>query len=574
VVDRFEIERGRAICLALVVVGSVASVLLRMHAPLLLLPPGPSGHDDGLFIRQASNIVAGNWLGPFDDLTLAKGPAFPAFIAAMHGLRLPLMLGTQVTVLLAALALAAAVWVVSRRDWLATATFLIVALDPINFSFEASRVIRDNWYAAVTTLFVCILFLAVYGVVRARKFAGVLALGALGGLCGGVFWLCREEGPWIIPSVLIVTLAIPLGLYLRWRRMPAEGRPSEAAVRSRALRTAAVLLAALVGFAAPIEIVRAENDSHYGTTLTNDVASGEVARAYADWSRVRAGPLVPRVPFSKAQRQAVYAVSPAARELRSYMEDPHNPWIAGQCLQGKLCGDFGGAVEMWALRDAAAASGHFSSATAAQGFFGRVDDQIEAGCESGRLDCATRLPVPLQPLQRTSLGSLTDSFTGAMGDLFASRDLYRPVHQAPALTPADRDTWRRIVAGVPPTQAASDQDLQEFTAGDWIYDTLDFIYRFLLVPVLFGVALVGVAVSLRFPRWPRVALLVLALALAVGVLARLGLLAMVDTTQFDAREPQYEFPARAFLLAFACVGSALLVEALSARARPRSPSSP
>ena len=47
-------------------------------------------HDDFLFVRQAYYLGAGAWLGPFDNLTLAKGMGYPAFILAAFVSGLPL----------------------------------------------------------------------------------------------------------------------------------------------------------------------------------------------------------------------------------------------------------------------------------------------------------------------------------------------------------------------------------------------------------------------------------------------------------------------------------------------------
>ncbi len=38
-------------------------------------------HDDLLFIRLAQNLAQGQWLGPYDNLTLSKGPFYPLWIA-------------------------------------------------------------------------------------------------------------------------------------------------------------------------------------------------------------------------------------------------------------------------------------------------------------------------------------------------------------------------------------------------------------------------------------------------------------------------------------------------------------
>ena len=43
---------------------------------------GSAGHDDRLFIELAQHLIRGEWLGPYNELTLAKGPFYSLFIAA------------------------------------------------------------------------------------------------------------------------------------------------------------------------------------------------------------------------------------------------------------------------------------------------------------------------------------------------------------------------------------------------------------------------------------------------------------------------------------------------------------
>ena len=51
--------------------------------------------DDQWFVQRASWISAGHWFGPFDAHTLIKQPGYPMFIAAMHAVRMPLLLAHQ-----------------------------------------------------------------------------------------------------------------------------------------------------------------------------------------------------------------------------------------------------------------------------------------------------------------------------------------------------------------------------------------------------------------------------------------------------------------------------------------------
>ena len=55
-------------------------MVLRHGVPLT---SGGALVDDYLYVRIAGYLAHGQWLGPFDQYTLLKGPAYPAFIAAM-----------------------------------------------------------------------------------------------------------------------------------------------------------------------------------------------------------------------------------------------------------------------------------------------------------------------------------------------------------------------------------------------------------------------------------------------------------------------------------------------------------
>ena len=97
-------------CAGVALLVTVVSLLARYAVPIQV---EESPYDGDLFVRQAGNLVRTHWLGPFDDLTLAKGGAYPAFIAVTHAVRLPLKVGEQSTWLVAAGCIAAGVWMVA-----------------------------------------------------------------------------------------------------------------------------------------------------------------------------------------------------------------------------------------------------------------------------------------------------------------------------------------------------------------------------------------------------------------------------------------------------------------------------
>lgn len=288
---------------------------------------------------------------------------------------------------------------------------------------------------------------------------------------------------------------------------------------------------AVIGMAmiTPVAAVIVENSRHYGAALTNDLASGQFARAYADWTRVEAGTPSAATPLVRSQLQAVYRVSSAARQIEQYLEDPRV--LRGSCRILKPCGEFAGAYVIWALRRAAASAGHFHSESDAQTFFGQLDAQIQAGCASGHLSCTARLPTELQSLERFSAGPFITYIRHWAWMTLASSGFYDlPIELSP-MTSRSREMVTQIVPGVPASRSAADNQLSRFTANIWPYRLLSRLYR-LLLPGLLVIALIGFVLPIVRPRWPHVALSVLSGAFAVGALSRFLFVKLLDTTQF------------------------------------------
>src|SRR5205085_7219714 len=68
---------------------ALASLWMRGGMPIHVFE---SGADDYLFIKLAAYLKNGEWLGPYDSMTLVKGMAYPGFIALSHLAGIPLKL--------------------------------------------------------------------------------------------------------------------------------------------------------------------------------------------------------------------------------------------------------------------------------------------------------------------------------------------------------------------------------------------------------------------------------------------------------------------------------------------------
>lgn len=368
--------------LALCALFATASLWLRSAFPVWAI--SNATHDDFLFVRQAFYLGAGQWLGPYDNLTLAKGMAYPAFILASFLAGLPLKIAEHLVYLAAAGLAAFIVTRMSGRRALGLILFAVLAFNPSLWHEQLARVIREALYGSQSLALVLLLAGAVLGHHSGWRFLShrfLLFLAA--GIVGGMYWLTREEGVWLLPAVAVIFLGLWPGVLACWRRgeRRAAARMIFAAATGGAL--AALVAAAMVG------AVAFANLRAYGLFTDNEFKNNGYVSAYGAISRIRPEAWQRYVVFPKDARQKAYALSAAARELQPTLDgELGDAWRVLACAQTafKDCMENTGWF-MWVLRDAAAAAGHYTSARESDAFFRRLAGEINAACDDGRLPC-------------------------------------------------------------------------------------------------------------------------------------------------------------------------------------------
>jgi hypothetical protein len=493
---------------------------------------GNAAHDDALYVQQAHSIMEGHWLGTYNELTLAKGPAYPLFLAGVGRLGCPLR---QAQTLLHALA--CLVFVVALRPLVPNAglrllLFAVLLFDPQTLSAgTVGRVLRVGIQPALVLLTLGGFIGLAARIHRPLRHLVGWALGA--GLAGAAFWFSREEGIWLVPSI-VVLVVVAAGLALRG----SDGR--------KWWRLAVLAVPFVLGLLASGALAYA-NARRYGAPVTVDFTNGAYPQAFGALARITPAEAIPRVPITKETRLRAYAVSPAFAELRPYLEGEYGAGWARYGWEGSdhpAAGkEIRGGWIPWALRGAAQAAGHYENARTAEAYWRQVATEINAACADGRLAAGAprsgfmprwqlSLLAPLQVALRQAAevalrlgdfqaGSNLSSATEEQMQLFAS-----VIHQP------------GVVAHRPPSVRAQARVV--------LYQ----LYRWCGwgAALVAGVsALVVAAVALRRRRF-AVELAVLT-ALCGGVVALLLVVALVDVTSFGSLYSVYLAPATALALA-------------------------
>ncbi len=347
---------------------------------------GEAPHDAGLFFRMAVNLINGNWLGNYDSLILAKGPVYSIWMALVYRLDLPLLLAQQVLYTAACMIFALALKPLIKNRFFLGLLFLALLFNPMSYSGgigAAARIIRGGIYISLTLL---VLAGAIGLLARAQqpnrgKIFWILLLG----FSFPLFWMTREEGIWLLPSVVLLVGAAAFLYWFSGARRLISYWPFVLPL---------ILTVSLIG------AVSAVNYRYYGYWGVVDMKAPGFQAAYGALGRVKHENWKPDIPVPVDVRKKLYRFSSKFAQFEDIME---GGFFSGLRRTSRDRSDFGGGWFMWALRTAAQNAGYFRSAEEAEDFFQQMADEINRACDMEKLSCYGERSSLMPPLHAAYL---------------------------------------------------------------------------------------------------------------------------------------------------------------------------
>jgi hypothetical protein len=360
----------------LVILFAVATIrfIIVLNLPILFLPNAM--HDDGLFMRLATTLASGHWLGPFNQFTLMKGPGYPAFLAVTSLSGLPLSATHALFQITAIAVTALAVYRLTASRAIGALIFFILTFYPVGFMPDLQRVLRSQIYWAQSLLVYSLFAMLFFRPPRGRSAAMLVA--ALAGLILGWAWLTREEGVWFIPGLGLLAV----GAIVIHRKE-----------RNELFALARNFCIAAVGFVAVNAAFMTGNLIAYGSFVGVDFKEHNFKSVLEALEDVDIGPIIPYVPVPLTVRTEVAKISPTFSPLSVALAPGGASfgWSTVGCnIYKQTCGDIAGGWFMWALRDAAALNNFYQSPKTAVENFGKIAKEIATACSDGRLRCHRR----------------------------------------------------------------------------------------------------------------------------------------------------------------------------------------
>lgn len=241
--------------------------------------------DSVLFVREAIALLEGDWLGPYNYMTLMKGPMTPFWIASTNYLGWPVNFARETLYLSACLLALKALSLVCRSKWVLFLFFSFIVLFPAGSAYgPLAALFRESIHMPLVLGIQSLLILVFVKHVKSEQIHVYEVV--LLGMFLLAFFLNREESPWIFPQLAWFATGI---VVLSWWRHRRLGRP---VLKLELLKV--FLVPALIVILG-IEWVSNRNFKEYGVDAIVEINRPEFKLAYKGLMSIK-----PEVPVDSA----------------------------------------------------------------------------------------------------------------------------------------------------------------------------------------------------------------------------------------------------------------------------------
>ena len=350
-------------------------------------------HDDLYFAKAADYILHGQWMGPYGNMTLIKGPFYSFFMIFSFFTGLPLLFNETMFYITACIVMYFAIAPLIKNRWWRFLLFGLLLFSPASLAIAINiRVWRGFVYYSLT-LFV--IAFSVGLVLRVdRKLSSMICWACGLGLSMGAFMLTREEGVWIYPMLLLLLVSCVAVIWY--------GNMEHKWLRS------AIVFCSIIIWYIPILTVSYLNYSHYGFWGYSETLDNDFNRVINTLGRIKTDVWYPYSSVTRESLDQAYAVSPLMAKLKPAIDASWDGWLfhSDNAIAGspdwyreryfvKSARQIGSGHFLWLFRDVLKSNGYYSSGRYPLEYLKALADQLQTACDSAVLECYPALNIPM-----------------------------------------------------------------------------------------------------------------------------------------------------------------------------------
>ena len=338
-------------------------VLIRLvfaSQQMMFIMPSSAPLDDDLYFKWAQSIASGNWLGEYDYMTLSKYPFFAVYLAALHILHIPYLMGNAVLWIIGGVLSVMCLAPILKKNWHKIIFFASFIFNPCTFTEHTLRVYRDGIFPLLCTMF----FIGMTGwALRLKKHIKYnIGYLILSGISLGLAYITREDGYWLLPFAIAASVICAVYIII------------DKQIDKKALRLISMTIPGIITVLAVITICSI-NYIYYDVFTLTDFNSGAFARCYGAMTTLHHENWRPLVTVPKDVRERMYEECPSFAPFEEYLEED-GIVNAGYC--SPRTGDYQAGSFYWAIRKAAQYIGIYETPHTAENFWNELADEVES----------------------------------------------------------------------------------------------------------------------------------------------------------------------------------------------------
>ncbi len=499
----------------------VAIRLILANSQMMFILPFSAPLDDDLYFNWAVSIVDGNWLGEYNHLTLSKYPFFGIYLAALHKLGIPYLVGNCLMWIICGAFVVLAFSPVVKTNWYRLALFTAFIYSPSTWAEHTLRVYRDSIFPVLCTMF----FVALAGwALRLKKdIRHNIGYMLVAGVSLAMAWTTREDGFWLLPFAIVAITTCIIYIII------------DKKLKNKLLRIATTAIPAVIT-AAFILTICSINNKYYGVFTLSDFDDGPFADCFGAMTTLSHRDWHPLVSVPEDVRMRMYEDCPSFAQFYEYLDAPDSRIKQGYSTRD--LGDYKSGQLYWAIRRAATELGIYDTAVGAQEFWAQLAEEVEIM----RLHDENALPARSSltpPIRAEYVQPVIEEAVHSIGFVLTWQDMLPFEYELSYIVTGQIDKWEAFLHEQSNYAAQENSDLPYHTPFQSrcyaLMNGITWIYRALTIPMLLLALAALVRGFFTFTRhsYEKQILLFVMLGMLLMGVFRVFIIAFMEVAAFD-----------------------------------------
>lgn len=340
-------------------------IFLAIKMPLYL--QADAGFDDYLLIDYAKSILGGDWLGPFNSMTLAKGISFPLYIVLTYLVGIPYSLGLILLYIFGILLLIVALKKYINNKYYLSIVYIFLLYSPVMFHIENVQKVYRGGVIVSLSLIVISTMINMFNNISARR-KKLFTYSLLASISLPFFYYLKEDSIWIMPFV-IGAILISITKILKQPKLDKK--------KSRIL----LMIMPIISLFLSNTIYCSINYMYYGEYCITDRNGTYFKEVIADIIKIEEKNEIKDVWITKDMMYKAVGSSKTLSSIKEEIDDMYdNSWALKE--NGQIEGD----IIFWTIKEAVQKAGIYDKGgKEVNKFYQKIDKELKQAYDTGKL---------------------------------------------------------------------------------------------------------------------------------------------------------------------------------------------